>query len=52
MKLQAMIVVSYRADSLGEGGGMLGDVLSRARERGDIEIDSIELRTPVRAPGP
>jgi hypothetical protein len=47
MKLQATIVVSYRADSLAEAGEKLDDVLLRARERSDIEIESIELRTPV-----
>jgi hypothetical protein len=49
MKLQATIVVSYRADSLGEAGEKLDDVLLRARERADVEIESIELRTPVSA---
>jgi hypothetical protein len=46
MKLEARIVISYRADSLGEAGGMLDDVLQRARERDDVEIDSIQLATP------
>jgi hypothetical protein len=46
MKLQARIVLSYRADSLGDAGGVLDDVLQRARERDDIEIDSIQLATP------
>jgi hypothetical protein len=49
MKLQAAIVVCYRADSLGEAGERLDDVLLRARERADVEIESIELRTPVSA---
>jgi hypothetical protein len=48
MKLQATIIVSYRADSLSEAGEKLDDVLLRARERGDIEIESIEVHTPVR----
>jgi hypothetical protein len=47
MKLQATIVVSYRADSLSEAGEKLDDVLLRARERADVEIESIEFRTPV-----
>jgi hypothetical protein len=47
MKLQATIVISYRADSLGEAGGVLDDVLDRARERDDVEIESIELGTPA-----
>ena len=49
MKLQATIVISYRADSLGEGGGVLDDVLGRARERDDVEIESVELATPASA---
>lgn len=49
MKLQATIVVSYRADSLGEAGEKLDDVLLRARERADVEIETVELRTPVSA---
>ena len=49
MKLQATITVSYRADSLAEAGEKLDDVLRRARERGDMEIESIDVHTPVRA---
>ena len=49
MKLQATIVISYRADSLGEGGAVLDEVLERARARDDVEIESIELGTPVSA---
>lgn len=49
MELQATIIVSYRADSLAEAGEKLEDVLLRARERDDIEIESIEVHTPVRA---
>jgi hypothetical protein len=49
MKLEATIVVSYRADSLAEAGDKLDDVLRRARERDDIELESIELHTPVTA---
>jgi hypothetical protein len=49
MKLQATIVVSYRADSFGDAGDALDDVLRRARERDDVEIDSIQLATPTSA---
>jgi hypothetical protein len=49
MKVQATIVISCRADSLGEAGDKLDDVLMRARERTDVEIESIELRAPVSA---
>jgi hypothetical protein len=47
MKLQATIVISYRADSFGDAGDALDDVLQRARERDDVEIDSIQLSTPA-----
>ena len=46
MKLQATIVISYRADSLGDAGDVLDEVLQRARERDDIDIDSVQLATP------
>jgi hypothetical protein len=49
MKLQATIVISYRADSFGDAGDALDDVLQRARERDDVEIDSIQLGTPASA---
>ena len=49
MKVQATIVISYRADSFGEAGGALDDVLQRAREREDVEIESIQLGTPASA---
>jgi hypothetical protein len=47
MKLQATVVISYRADSLADAGDTLDDVLSRAREREDVEIESIQLGTPA-----
>jgi hypothetical protein len=49
MKVQAMIVISYRADSFGDAGDSLDDLLQRARERDDVEIDSIQLSTPASA---
>jgi hypothetical protein len=49
MKLEATIVVSYRADSLAEAGDKLDDILRRAREREDIEVENIQLNTPVTA---
>ena len=49
MKLHATIVISYRADSFGDAGDALDDVLQRARERDDVEIDSIQLGTPASA---
>ena len=49
MKVQATILISYRADSVGEAGAAIDDVLQRAREREDVEIDSIQLGTPASA---
>jgi hypothetical protein len=49
MKLQATIVISYRADSFGDAGDALDDLLQRAREREDVEIDSIQVGTPAGA---
>jgi hypothetical protein len=49
MKLQATIVISYRADSFADAGGALDDVLRHARERDDVEIESIQLSTPSSA---
>ena len=49
MKLQATIVISYRADSFGDAGGVLDDVLRPARGREDVEIESVQLGTPASA---
>jgi hypothetical protein len=49
MKLHATIVISYRADRFSDAGEALDDVLERARDRGDIEIESIQLSTPASA---
>jgi hypothetical protein len=49
MKLQTTIVISYRADSFGDAGCTLDDVLRRARERDDVEIESVQLGTPASA---
>jgi hypothetical protein len=49
MNRQAAIIVSYRADSLGEAGEKLDDVLCRARRRGNVKSGKIAVRTPLRA---
>jgi hypothetical protein len=49
MKLEATIVISYRADSLGDAGDVVDDVLRRARERDDVDIESVQLATPQSA---
>jgi hypothetical protein len=40
---------SYRADSFGDAGVALDDVLKRARGRQDVEIENIQLATPASA---
>jgi hypothetical protein len=50
MKVQATILISYRADSFGEAGGAIDDVLQRAREREHVEIDNTSSSAPRRAP--
>jgi hypothetical protein len=49
MKLQATITISFQAGSLADAGGKLDDVLARARDREDVDVDSVELHTPVGA---
>jgi hypothetical protein len=49
MKLQATITISFQAGSLSDAGGKLDDVLVRARDRDDVEVDSVELHTPAGA---
>jgi hypothetical protein len=50
MKLQATIVISYQARSLADAGATLDDILQRARERADVDVESVEVHTP--SPGP
>jgi hypothetical protein len=46
MKVQATVVVSFQAKTLGEAGNLMDDVLGRARERDDVDIGSVELGSP------
>jgi len=46
MKLEATIVVSLQAPDLGRAGATLDDVLRRAIERSDVELQSVRLQTP------
>jgi hypothetical protein len=50
MKLRATIVISYQARSLADAGATLDDVLQRARERADVDVECVEVHTP--SPGP
>ncbi|HSD75854.1 MAG TPA: hypothetical protein VLA98_00560 [Solirubrobacteraceae bacterium] len=47
MKLEATIVVSLQARSLGEAGAALDEILRAAREREDVDVQAVELRTPT-----
>jgi hypothetical protein len=46
MKFQATVVLEFQASSVAEAGHKLNDVVSEAKERGDMEAAVIELRTP------
>jgi hypothetical protein len=46
MKVQATVVLSFQAKTLGEAGDLMDDVLGRARERDDVDIASVELASP------
>lgn len=49
MKLQATITVSFQAGSLADAGAKLDDVLARARKRDDIDVEAVDVHTPVGA---
>jgi len=46
MKVQATVVFKLQAGSLSEAGGVLDDVLERAREHDDVDIGQIMVTTP------
>jgi hypothetical protein len=46
MKVQATVIIKFQAASLSEAGALLDDVLSRAHERDDVEVDQVTLTTP------
>ncbi|MGZ6588158.1 MAG: hypothetical protein ACXVHX_28170 [Solirubrobacteraceae bacterium] len=50
MKLQATIVITYQARSLADAGAILDDVLERPREREDVDVESVQLHTPIAGP--
>ena len=47
MKLEATIVVSLQAPNLAQAGETLDDVLRRATERPDVDVQSVVLQTPI-----
>jgi hypothetical protein len=46
MKVQATIFLTFQAKSLAEAGAVLDDVLTRARERDDVDVGRVELASP------
>jgi len=46
MKVQATVVFSFQAKTLADAGGVMDDVLTRGRERDDVEIGGIEIASP------
>ena len=46
MKAQATVVLTFQARTLEEAGALLDDVLSRARDREDVDLAGVELATP------
>ncbi len=46
MKVEASVVFRFQSSSLAEAGALLDEVLGRAHERDDIDVDQINVTTP------
>jgi hypothetical protein len=46
MKIEATVALRLQASSLSEAGAVLDDVLERARKRGDVEVERVNVTTP------
>jgi len=46
MKVDATVVFRLQAGSLAETGAILDDVLERARERDDVDVEQVNVTTP------
>jgi hypothetical protein len=46
MKVQASVVLRFQARTLTDAGAMMDDVLARARERNDVDVEAVELSSP------
>lgn len=46
MKVQTTVLLTFQAKTLAEAGAVLDDVLTRARERGDVDVGRVELASP------
>jgi hypothetical protein len=49
MKFQATVTFEFQASSIGDAGQKLNDAVRHARDTGNMETKSIELRTPPSA---
>jgi hypothetical protein len=43
MKVQATVLLTFQAKSLAEAAAVLDDVLTRARERDDVDVGRVEV---------
>jgi hypothetical protein len=41
-----MVILTFQAKSLAEAGAVLDDVLTRARERDDVDVGRVEVASP------
>ena len=46
MRVQASVVLTFQAKTLTEAGAVFDDVLTRAREREDVDVAAVELTSP------
>jgi hypothetical protein len=46
MKVETSVVFRFQSSSLAETGALLDEILGRAYERDDVEIEQINLTTP------
>jgi hypothetical protein len=46
MKVQATVLLSFQAKTLADAGAVLDDVLSRARERNDVDVGQVQFVSP------
>jgi hypothetical protein len=46
MKVEANVVFRFQSGSLADAGALLDEILGPARERNDVEVEQIDVRTP------
>lgn len=47
MKVEASVVLRFQSSSLAEAGALLDEILGRAHERDDVEVEQINVVTPA-----